>query len=325
MNRQIPRLVFVVPCYNESPVLHDTTTQLVATINRLAEAGLCSAEGSGILCVDDGSKDNTWDVIVKLSNASSLINGLRMSRNKGHQSALIAGLEAAITFSDVSISVDADLQDDISVCDAMLKLYRDGYQIVYGVRSDRSTDSPSKKFFANSFYRLMRQMGVDIIPGHADFRLISSPVLKELLRYQERALFLRGIIPLLGFKSASVKYARKKRQAGETKYPFRKSLSLAVDGILSLSNKPLRLITYLGVCLAASSLIGVITIVATFIAGGTVQGWASLMVVVAVLGGAQLLSLGIIGEYLGRIYKEVKHRPHYHTQELAGAFFRQRK
>jgi glycosyltransferase involved in cell wall biosynthesis len=170
----------------------------------------------------------------------------------------------------------------------------------------------------------MQRMGVEIIPGHADFRMISAPVLKELFLYQERALFLRGIVPQLGYKSASVYYARKKRQAGETKYPFRKSLSLAVDGILSLSNKPLRLITYLGLFFAGASIVGVITIVLTFLVGGTVQGWASMMVVVAVLGGAQLLSLGIIGEYLGRVYKEVKRRPHYHKQEFTGVLFRQK-
>jgi glycosyltransferase involved in cell wall biosynthesis len=314
----------VVPCYNEGLVLRDTTAQLVATIKQLDKAGLCSLEGSGILYVDDGSKDDSWDVIASLCADSSLVNGLRLSRNKGHQAALIAGLEAAIQLSDVTISVDADLQDDIAVCVDMMRLYRDGYHIVYGVRSDRSTDSSSKKFFANSFYLLMQRIGVEIIPGHADFRMISAPVLKELFLYQERALFLRGIIPQLGFKSASVYYARKKRQAGETKYPFRKSLSLAVDGILSLSNKPLRLITYLGLVFAGASIVGVITIILTFLVGGTVQGWASMMVVVAVLGGAQLLSLGIIGEYLGRVYKEVKRRPHYHKQEFTGVLFKQK-
>jgi glycosyltransferase involved in cell wall biosynthesis len=180
----------VVPCYNEALVLRDTTAQLVATIKQLVEAGLCSLEGSGILYVDDGSKDDSWDVIVSLCADSSLVNGLRLSRNKGHQAALIAGLEAAIQRSDVTISVDADLQDDIAVCVDMMRLYRDGYHIVYGVRSDRSTDSSSKKFFANSFYLLMQRMGVEIIPGHADFRMISAPVLKELFRYEERALFL---------------------------------------------------------------------------------------------------------------------------------------
>ena len=223
--------------------------------------------------------------------------------------------------TDITITIDADLQDDIGVCAEMLKLYHDGYQIVYGVRDDRSSDSLDKRLFANSFYALMQRMGVEIIPGHADFRMISATVLKELLRYQERALFLRGILPQLGYKSASVFYARKPRLAGETKYPFRKSLSLAVDGILSLSNKPLRLISYLGLLLAATSALGVLMILITFVLGGTVQGWTSMMVVVSVLGGAQLLSLGIIGEYMGRIYKEVKRRPVYHMQECVGHLF----
>jgi glycosyltransferase involved in cell wall biosynthesis len=233
----------------------------------------------------------------------------------------MAGLEAVCHQTDITISIDADLQDDIGVCAEMLRLYRDGYHIVYGVRVDRSSDSPSKRFFANTFYSLMQRMGVEIIPGHADFRMISAPILIELLRYEERALFLRGIVPQLGYKSASVYYARKQRQAGETKYPFRKSLSLAVDGILSLSNKPLRLITYLGLFLAAASLLGVISIVIVFVTGGSVQGWSSMMVVISVLGGAQLLSLGIIGEYLGRVYKEVKRRPYYHRQEVIGRLF----
>lgn len=317
----MPRLLFVVPCYNEALVLKDTVAKLLAELDNLSSSKLCSNDDSGILLVDDGSKDTTWRLIQSLSIASSRVNGLRLSRNKGHQTALLAGLETALRRSDLTISVDADLQDDIAVCGDMLRLYQDGFQIVYGVRNDRSSDSASKKIFANSFYALMRRMGVDIIPGHADFRMISTSVLHELMRYEERALFLRGIVPQLGYKTASVYYSRKRRLAGETKYPFRKSMSLAVDGILSLSNKPLRLITYLGLLLAAFSVIGVLIIIATYFAGGTIQGWPSLMVAMAVLGGAQMLSLGIIGEYLGRMYKEVKRRPYYHTEEKIGDLF----
>lgn len=317
----MPRLLFVVPCYNEALVLSDTVAKLLAEIDNLSALGLCSVVHSGILLIDDGSKDPTWRLIQSHSSSSARVSGLRLSRNKGHQTALLAGLETALRYSDVTISVDADLQDDISVCSDMLRLYQDGFQIVYGVRNDRSSDSTSKKMFANSFYSLMRRMGVDIIPGHADFRMISTFVLQELMRYEERALFLRGIVPQLGYKTASVYYSRKKRLAGETKYPFRKSMSLAVDGILSLSNKPLRLITYLGLLLSAFSVIGVLAIFAIYFAGGTIQGWPSLMVAMVVLGGAQMLSLGIIGEYLGRMYKEVKRRPYYHTEDKTGDLF----
>jgi len=284
----------------------------------MAEAGLCDLASSGILFIDDGSKDSTWKLIESLAATSDAIGGLRLSRNKGHQSALVAGLEAVAPTADVSISVDADLQDDLNVCSLMLESYLSGCDIVYGVRLERKTDTASKRFFANLFYSLMQLMGVEIVPGHADFRMLSRPVLAELLRYKERSLFLRGIVPQLGYKTTIVYYARKARNAGVSKYPFRKSFSLAVDGIFSLSHKPLRIITYMGLVLAGSSVVGVFWAVAVYIAGGTIPGWASVTVIIAVLGGAQLLSLGIIGEYLGRIYKEVKCRPLYHIQANVG-------
>lgn len=318
--RAIPRVVFVVPCYNEAAVLGSTITILLATLSQLSEAELCTVSSSGLILVDDGSHDDTWRLIESGSQADPRVNGLRLSRNKGHQAALVAGLSAALYCSDVAISIDADLQDDVAVCGEMLSLYRQGYDIVYGVRSDRRTDSRSKRFFANLFYSSMLFLGVEIVPGHADFRLIARRPLQELMKYKERSLFMRGVIPLLGFKAASVYYARKSRDAGGSKYPFRKSMSLAVDGILSFSNKPLRLITYLGLLTSFCALMGVVVIVIGHYSGVTVQGWTSMMVVISVIGGIQLLCIGIIGEYLGRIYKEVKRRPRYHVQEGAGRF-----
>jgi glycosyltransferase involved in cell wall biosynthesis len=318
VKRPIPSLAFIVPCFNEEEVLASTASRLLNQLQAMAEADLCDHAKSGILFIDDGSKDATWSLIESLSATNDAISGLLLSRNKGHKSALVAGLVAVSTSADVSISVDADLQDDINVCSHMLESYLAGSDIVYGVRLERSTDTRSKRFFANLFYSLMQLMGAEIVPGHADFRMISRPVLAELLRYQERSLFLRGIIPQLGYRTAIVYYARQARNAGISKYPFRKSLSLAIDGIFSLSNRPLRLITYMGLILAGSSVVGVLWTIATFVMGGTIPGWASMIVIIAVLGGAQLLSLGILGEYLGRIYKEVKRRPLYHIQDNVG-------
>jgi glycosyltransferase involved in cell wall biosynthesis len=318
VKRSIPSLVFVVPCYNEEEVLDWSASCLLSELRDMAAAGLCDPSRSGILFVDDGSKDSTWALIESLAATSECIGGLRLSRNKGHQSALIAGLEAVAQTVDVSISVDADLQDDIKVCSQMLESYLSGSDIVYGVRLERQTDTVSKRFFARSFYYFMRLMGAEIVPGHADFRMLSRRVLVELLRYQERSLFLRGIIPQLGYKTAITYYSRKARRAGVTKYPFRKSLSLAVDGIFSLSHKPLRLITYMGLILAGLSLVGILWTILTYFMGGTVHGWASMIVIVVMLGGAQLLCLGVIGEYVGRLYKEVKRRPLYHVEENVG-------
>ena len=317
------RLLFVVPCYNEEAVIGSTAKQLSAVIKVLADAGCCSQADSGILFVDDGSKDATWELIRKLSDSFPQIIGLSLSRNKGHMCALMAGLEVAVERADVTISIDADLQDDIGVCRDMVNFYHQGYDIVYGVRADRGSDSASKRFFANFFYGLMLSMGVEVVPGHGDFRMMSRRSLAELLRYRERSLFLRGIIPQLGYKTIVVRYSRKKREAGSSKYPFAKSLSLALDGIVSFSNKPLRLISYMGVLMALASLIGLLAILYNHATGGTLPGWSSLMVVMMVIGGAQLLGLGIIGEYLGRIYREVKDRPHFHVRETTDRLINQ--
>lgn len=319
MTRPIPDVLFVVPCYNEEAVLDHSINVLLAQLEHLNRSGLCCSERSGVLLVDDGSKDGTWQLITLWSQRDHRVMGLRLSRNKGHQAALLAGLAKAAEYTDVSISIDADLQDDVNVCEEMLSLYRQGYDIVYGVRGNRSTDSKSKRFFANSFYSLMSLMGIEIVPGHADFRLMCRQVLHELLHYDERSLFLRGIIPQLGYKSACVYYSRKTRGAGVSKYPFRKSLSLAIDGLISLSYKPLRFVAYLGVFMASLSCLGMVAIVINYLLGGTIQGWPSLMVLITTIGGVQLLALGVIGEYLGRVYKEVKRRPRYHVQANTGS------
>lgn len=318
VSRSTPVVLFVVPCYNEDLVIDQSINALLVELERLNAAGLCSRERSGVLLVDDGSKDDTWRLITLWSNRDHRVSGLRLSRNKGHQAALLAGLAKAVECADVSISIDADLQDDVSVCQEMLSLYQQEYDIVYGVRGDRSTDSRSKRFYANLFYTLMPLLGVEVVPGHADFRLLSRDPLVELLRYEERSMFLRGIIPQLGYKTACVYYSRKTRGAGTSKYPFRKSLSLAVDGLISLSYKPLRFVAYLGVLMSLLSCVSMVAIVTNFLMGGTIQGWASLMVLITIIGGVQLLALGVIGEYLGRVYREVKRRPRYHVQTLTG-------
>lgn len=318
MRRPIPTALFVVPCYNEECVLDSSVTSLLQELSRLSEVGLCASDNSGLLLVDDGSKDNTWNLIQLWACRDRRVSGLRLSRNKGHQAALVAGLSAASKIADVTFSIDADLQDDISVCEEMLALYQQGYDIVYGVRGSRHTDSRSKRFFANLFYSMMPFLGVEVVSGHADFRLMSRQALLELLRYEERSLFLRGLIPLLGYKTASVYYSRKLRQSGESKYPFRKSLSLAVDGVISLSYKPLRYIAYVGLIMALLSFFGIAVILAIFLVGGTVHGWTSIMLAVTIVGGIQLLALGVMGEYLGRVYTEVKRRPRYHVQSMTG-------
>ena len=322
MENSLPALLFVIPCYNEECVLGSTVPSLLGELEHLVAEGLCAEGSSGLLFVDDGSKDRTWELIEQWSRSDERVSGLRLSRNKGHQAALIAGLTAAAQCADAIVSIDADLQDDVSICAEMLSLYQQGYEVVYGVRGDRTTDSWSKRLFANSFYSLMPLMGIEVVSGHADFRLMSRRALMELLRYEERSLFLRGIIPIIGYKSASVFYSRKVRQSGSSKYPFRKSLSLAVDGIISLSYKPLRYIAYLGLFMSLLSFFGIIAIFINYLMGGTVQGWASIMLIVTIVGGIQLLALGVIGEYLGRVYKEVKRRPRYHVQAKVGSLLR---
>lgn len=310
----VPRLYIVVPCYNEQEVLPITAPMFLDKLGQLAAAGKISGD-SRLLLVDDGSKDGTWGIISELSAADQRCIGIRQSRNRGHQNAVLAGLMEAKEHCDITISIDCDGQDDINAMDRMVDEYLGGCEVVYGVRSERRTDSFFKRTTAQGFYKFLSAMGAEVVYNHADYRLISSRVLQELADFKEVNLFLRGMVPLVGFKSTSVEYARAERIAGESKYPLRKMLSLAADGITSLSVKPLRLIMSFGIIVAFLSFIGVIWAVVSALCGSTVSGWASMTCIICFVSGAQLICLGIIGEYIGKIYMETKQRPRYIISE----------
>lgn len=303
-------LYIVVPCYNEEAVLHETSKRLKEKMTALINDKKIS-DKSRVLFVDDGSKDKTWEIIEELHGSDDLFSGLKLSRNKGHQNALLAGLMTAKELADISISMDADLQDDINVVDQFVDKYHDGCDIVYGVRSSRKTDTAFKRGTAGMFYKFMRLLGVDIIDNHADYRLISKRALEALSQFKEVNLFLRGIVKQIGFKSDIVYYERSERFAGESKYPLKKMLAFAFDGITSFSVKPIRLVTVVGflVFLISISMI-IYTIVQTCL-GNTEAGWSSLMCSIWFLSGLQIMALGIVGEYIGKIYTEVKARPKY--------------
>lgn len=303
-------LYIVVPCYNEEAVLHETSKRLKEKMTALINDKKIS-DKSRVLFVDDGSKDKTWEIIEELHGSDDLFSGLKLSRNKGHQNALLAGLMMAKELADISISMDADLQDDINVVDQFVDKYHDGCDIVYGVRSSRKTDTAFKRGTAGMFYKFMRLLGVDIIDNHADYRLISKRALEALSQFKEVNLFLRGIVKQIGFKSDIVYYERSERFAGESKYPLKKMLAFAFDGITSFSVKPIRLVTVVGFLVFLIS-IGMIiyTIVQTCL-GNTEAGWSSLMCSIWFLSGLQIMALGIVGEYIGKIYTEVKARPKY--------------
>ena len=303
-------LYIVVPCYNEEKVLPITAPMFLEKINTLVSAGKISPD-SRVLFVNDGSRDKTWEIIQSLSKADPHYIGICQSRNRGHQNAVLAGLMEAKDRCDITISIDCDGQDDIAAMEQMVDEYHGGYEIVYGVRNRRDTDTLFKRFTAESFYHLLSWMGGEVVFNHADYRLISSRVLQELANFKEVNIFLRGMVPLVGFKSTCVYYARTERLAGESHYPLKKMLMLAFDGITSLSVKPIRLITSLGLLVAALSALGIIWAVIGGFAGATVSGWASTTCILCFLGGIQLLSLGIIGEYVGKIYLETKARPRY--------------
>lgn len=305
-----PLLMLVIPCYNEQKVLPITAPQFLNKITELAQKGKVS-ENSKVMFVDDGSSDSTWKIISALAKADSRYCGLRLSRNRGHQNALFAGLMAAKDNCDISISVDCDGQDDINAIDKMVDEYLSGSEIVYGVRNSRKSDTFFKRNTARSFYKLMNFLGVETVYDHADYRLISAVVLKALSQYKEVNIYLRGMIPLVGYKSSCVSYERKSRMAGESHYPFKKMLSLAFDGVTSLSVKPIRIITVFGFLVSIISFIGIVWSVITFFAGRTVAGWASTVSIICFFSGVQLLSIGIIGEYIGKIYLETKQRPRY--------------
>ena len=294
-------LYMVIPCYNEQEVLPETSRQLKEILYDLMDRGKISRE-SRVLFVNDGSKDETWNIIEDLHAQDPLFLGLKLSRNKGHQNALLAGLMTAKEYADVTISMDADLQDDVHVIEKFMDKYYEGCDIVYGVRSSRKKDTFFKKFTAQSFYRLMMAMGVDIVYNHADCRLMSKRSLYDLEQFKEVNLFLRGIVPLIGYQSAVVTYERNERFAGESKYPLKKMLAFAMDGITSFSIKPIRMITTMGVFIFAVSIVMLIYSVVQHFLGNTVSGWSSTMVSIWAIGGLQILSMGVIGEYVGKIY-----------------------
>lgn len=309
-----PVLYIVIPCYNEQEVLPITAPMFLNKLDELAEKKLVS-ENSRILFVNDGSSDGTWDIIRALAASDEHYIGISQSRNRGHQNAVLAGLMEAKDHCDISISIDCDGQDDINAMDNMVRAYLDGCDIVYGVRNDRETDSFFKRTTAQGFYKFLSAMGAEIVYNHADYRLISARALHELAKFKEVNLFLRGMVPLVGFKSTSVEYKRAERIAGKSKYPLRKMLALAGDGITSLSIKPLRLIMSFGVIVALLSFVGVIWAIVSALAGRAVAGWASMTCIICFVSGVQLICMGIIGEYIGKIYMETKHRPRYIISE----------
>lgn len=309
-----PVLYIVIPCYNEEQVLPITCSMFLEKIKSLVQKEKIS-DDSRVLFVNDGSKDKTWEIIKQLAKEDYHYKGISQSRNRGHQNAVLAGLMEAKDVCDITISIDCDGQDDINAMDAMVDAYLDSCEIVYGVRSRRDTDTFFKRFTAEGFYKVMNWMGAEVVFNHADYRLVSSRVLQEFANYKEVNIFLRGMFPLVGFKSTSVYYERHERIAGESHYPLSKMLALAFDGITSLSVKPLHLITGLGCGIAVLSFIGVIWSVTVALTGHSVAGWASMTSIVCFIGGVQLICLGVLGEYIGKIYMEVKHRPRYIISE----------
>ena len=303
-------LYVVIPCYNEEEVLSETTKQLKKKMSFLIKNNKISKD-SKVMYVDDGSKDKTWEMIESISDKESLFTGVKLSRNKGHQNALLAGLMTAKKYADIVISMDADLQDDINVIDNMVDKYTEGYEIVYGVRSSRKKDTWFKRTTAQGFYWFMQKMGVDIVYNHADCRLMSKRTLEELENFDEVNLFLRGIVPLIGFKSTIVTYERNERFAGESKYPLKKMLAFAFDGITSFSIKPIRLILNAGIIFSVISFMVLVYCLVQKVLGNTVAGWTFIVCSIWLISGIQLISLGVIGEYIGKIYNETKRRPRF--------------
>ena len=305
-----PVLYIIVPCYNEEDVLPITSDMFVNKINELITKEMIH-NNSKVVFINDGSKDRTWDIICKMAKEEACIEGITLSRNRGHQNAVLAGLMEVMDQCDFTITIDCDGQDDINAMNQMVKEYLDGCDIVYGVRNSRETDTWFKRATAEGYYKILKLMGAEVVFNHADYRLLSSRVLRELANYKEVNIYLRGMIPLVGFKSTSVYYERHQRYAGESHYPLSKMLSLAFDGITSLSIKPIRMIMGLGMFIAILSFIGVIWSFAVRLSGNAVSGWASMTSIICFLGGIQLICLGVLGEYIGKIYMETKARPRY--------------
>lgn len=314
MKMEKPILYIVIPCYNEEEVLPITSGEFLAKINELAGEGKISDQ-SRVLFVNDGSRDKTWEIITGLAQQDEHFIGIAQSRNRGHQNAVLAGLMEAKDKADITISIDCDGQDDINAMNDMVDAYLDGCEVVYGVRSKRDTDTFFKRFTAESFYKLLYAMGAEVVFNHADYRLVSSRVLQEFANFKEVNLFLRGMFPLVGFKSTSVYYERHERIAGESHYPLRKMLALAFDGITSLSIKPIRIITGLGTFISLLSFLAIIWTFVMVYMKNSVVGWASTISIICFIGGVQLICLGVLGEYIGKIYMEVKHRPRYIISE----------
>lgn len=314
MNAGKPILAIVSPCYNEEEILPTTTHKLAELLKDMVQDSLISPR-SRIVYVDDGSRDETWTLISTFSQQHENVCGVKLAGNSGHQNALVAGLEAALDFADILVSIDADLQDDIQVIPEMVKHYSSGgCDIVYGVRRERKTDTWFKRTTAQAFYKFMHHLGVKSVYNHADFRLMSNRAVKQLLNYSERNLFLRGIVPLIGYKTAQVKYDRIERQAGESKYPLSKMLNFAVDGITSFSIRPVRLVLSMGIMFMLIALVMLIYVLYSYFGGRAVSGWSSMFLSIWFVGGCILIGLGIVGEYIGKIYIEVKRRPRYNIE-----------
>lgn len=307
-------LYLVIPCYNEEEVLPETSRQLLDKMNSMIASGKISAE-SRIVFVNDGSKDRTWELIAELHSKNKMFQGIKLSRNKGHQNALLAGLMTVKDYCDAAISLDADLQDEIDAIDKMVDKYYEGCDVVYGVRSARDTDTFFKKFTAEGFYKLIRSMGAEVVFNHADYRLMSRRALDGLQEFKEVNMFLRGVVPMIGYKNDTVTYERKERFAGETKYPLKKMIAFAWEGITSLTTRPIRIITAAGIGIFVVSIIMLIYSLIRHFMGATEIGWTSVIVSIWALGGLQLLAVGIIGEYIGKVYLESKKRPKFIVEE----------
>lgn len=309
----MPTVYFVIPCYNEEEVLPETVKRLSKKLDSMQESGLADAK-SRMLLVDDGSRDKTWDIISEMNVQNPYVEGVKLAHNRGHQNALIAGLETAMKYCDCAISLDADLQDDTDVLDQFVQKYMEGCDVVYGVRNRRETDSVFKRTTAVGFYKVMKILGVDIVFNHADYRLMSRRALEALAEYKEVNLFLRGIVPLIGYRSDYVYYDRHERFAGESKYPLNKMIKLALDGITSFSVKPLKLISNLGILISILSVFGLLYALISYFTGNAVSGWTATVCSIWLLGGLQMLCLGVVGGYIGKIYSEVKQRPRYRIE-----------
>lgn len=307
-------LTIVVPCFNEEQVLPETVKELIKTIQVMCKKQLVSSK-SKILFVNDGSQDKTWKLISNFTNEYEWVSGIKFTRNYGHQNALLAGMKIAVKYSDMIITIDADLQDDVNAIPKMVEKYHEGYDVVYGVRNNRDTDTWFKRRTALAFYSLMKKMGVNLVPDSADYRLLSKRATKSLLQFSERNLFLRAMVPLVGYRSTKIYYARKERFAGTSKYPLKKMIAFATDGITSFSIAPIHLILWLGILIMLISLVFMVYVLVEKIIGNTVSGWSSLMMSIWFLGGVQLVAISVIGEYVGKVFTEAKRRPRFNIEE----------